>query len=223
MKAKDIMTRPVVTVTPQTPVQDAVRLMLEHHISGLPVIDESGELVGIVTEADLLLKETQPKPQQPVVDWFGRSLWLERWLSGYRKVKGRIVGEVMTHNVVTAGEDTPAHELASLMTRFQVNRLPIVRGRQVVGIVTRADILKLFLRSDEILRQEAQLAMKDFLLPTEEVEVSADRGVLALRGRVASPGRRFALLRRLWEIDGVISIDERDLEHAFREMAGVWE
>lgn len=223
MKAKEIMTSPVVTVTPQTPVQDAVRLMLEHHISGLPVINETGELVGIVTEADLLLKEAQPKPEQPVVDWFGRWLWLERWLSGYRKVKGRIVGEVMTHNVVTADEETPVHNLASRMMRFQVNRLPIVRGGQLVGIVTRADILKVFLRSDELLRKEAALVVKDFLLSGEEVQVSTDRGVLILRGRVASPGRRAALLRQLWEIDGVIAVDDRDLEHAFREMAGVWE
>lgn len=223
MRAKEIMTKPVVTVTPQTPVQDAVRLMLEHHISGLPVINETGALVGIVTEADLLLKEAQPKPEQPVMDWFGRWLWLERRLSGYRKVKGRIVGEVMTHNVLTAEEDTPVHALASTMTRFQVNRLPIVRGRQPVGIVTRADILKVFLRSDDLLGKEAALVVKDFVLRGEEVQISADRGVLVLRGRVTSPGRRAALLRQLWEIDGVVAVDDRDLEHSFREMAGVWE
>lgn len=145
MTARQIMTTPVVTVTPQTPVQDAVRLMLEHHISGLPVIGESGELVGIVTEADLLLKEAEPKPVQPVMDWFGRSLWLERLLSRSWKVEGRTV------------------------------------------------------------------------------QISVERGVFVLRGLVASPGRRSALLRRLWKVDGVVAIDDRELKDVYRETVGTWD
>lgn len=223
LTAKAIMTSPVVTVRPQTPVRDAVQILADRHISGLPVIDEQGDLAGILTEADLLLKEASPKPAEPVWRWFGRSLWLERRTTMHRKVEGRTVGEVMTRNVITADEQTPVHVLASQMVRFAVNRLPIVRGRQVVGIVTRADVLKVFLRSDELLKREAQAVLDEFLLFGEEVAVAVDRGVYVLRGLVGSPGRRAALLRRLWTVDGVVAIDDRELREAHHESAAMWE
>ncbi len=215
VQARDIMSTPVLTVTPETPLRDAVLLMLGNHISGLPVVDAQGHLVGIISEADLLLKAAEPKPAAPLVEWSGPWLWLERWLGAHRKAAGRTVGEVMTRHVVSAEETTPVCELAARMVRHQVNRLPIVRGREVVGIVTRADILKVFLRSDEELAAEAQQVIGDFLRATEEVRVSVRRGVLTLRGRLASPGRRGALLQRLEKINGLIAVDAADLEHAF--------
>lgn len=223
LPAKAIMTAPVITVSPEMPLRDAVRILVERHISGLPVVDAAGQLVGIVTEADLLYKEATPKPAEPLLRWFGRSLWLERLLGAYRKVEGRTVGEVMTHNVVTATEDTPVHILASRMVQFGVNRLPIVRDRTVVGIVTRADVLKVFLRSDELLEREARKVLDDFLLFGEEVGVSVAQGVYSLRGIVGSAGRRQALLNRLWNVDGVVAIDDRDLKEAYRESSAMWE
>lgn len=215
------MTAPVVTVAPQTRVRDAVQLMVERGISGLPVVDESGHLVGILTEADLLLKEAEPRPSHPVVEWFGHSLWLERRLSGYRKVEGRTVGEVMTHNVITAEEETPVHDIASRMVRYRVNRLPIIRGGQVVGIVTRADILKVFLRKDAALAAEAQQIVGEFVQDGEEVRISVERGIVAVRGSVASPMRREMLLGQIRGIDGVIAVDDRDLGYLYPEKPGV--
>ncbi len=219
MKANEIMSTPVLTVAPQTPVRDAVQLMLGNHVSGLPVVDQRGHLVGVITEADLLLKEVEPKPPAPVVEWAGPWLWFERWVGAHRKAEGRTVGEVMTHHVVTAEEDTPVHELAARMVRHQINRLPIVRGREVVGIVTRADILKVFLRSNEDLAAEVQRIVGDFIRPLEEVRVAVKRGVLVLRGRLVSPARRAALLAQVEHIDGLIAVDATDLEHAFPEHA----
>jgi len=221
--AREIMTTPVITVSPQTPVRDAACLLVERHISGLPVVDSEGNLVGIVTEADLLYKEATPKPPEPLWRWFGRSLWLERLVGPYRKAEGRTVGEVMTHNVITAEEDTPVHVVASRMVRFGVNRLPVVRDRRVTGIITRADVLKVFQRSDEILEREARRILEEFLVSGEEVGVSAERGVYQLRGIVGSAGRRQALLTRLWNVDGVVAIDDRDLKEAFRESTAMWE
>lgn len=215
VQAREIMSSPVLTVTPEAPVRDAVQLMLGNHISGLPVVDAQGHLVGIISEADLLLKAAEPKPAEPLVEVSGPWLWLERWLGAHRKAAGRTVGEVMTRHVVTAEETTRVCELAARMVRHQVNRLPIVRGREVVGIVTRADILKVFLRSDAELAAEARRIVEDFLLPSEEVQVSVRDGVLALRGHLASPGRRGALLQRLEQISGLIALDAADLEHAF--------
>ena len=93
----------------------------------------------------------------------------------------------------------------------------------MVGIVTRADVLKVFLRSDELLEREARKILAEFLLFGEEVGVSAARGVYALRGVVGSPGRRQALLTRLWSVDGVVAIDDRDLKEAYQESAAMWE
>ncbi len=217
MKAREIMSAPVLTVRPETPVRDAIQLMLGNHVSGLPVVDAAGRLVGVITEADLLLKEVDPPPAAPVVEWFGRSLWLERRVAGHRKAAGRTVGEVMTPSVITAGEETPVHELAARMVRHQINRLPIVRGREVVGIVTRADVLKVFLRGDAALAAEAQRIVEEFVRPLEEVRVAVRRGVLFLRGHVATPGRRAALLHDLRGIDGLVAVDDSDLQHAFPE------
>jgi len=223
LTAKSIMSAPVVTIRPELAVRDAVRLMLDRHISGLPVVDAEGRLVGIVTEADLLAKEAQPPVSEPLVGWFGRSLWLERLVTGHRKVEGRTVGEVMTHNVVTAEEETPVHILAARMMRYGVNRLPIVRAGQVAGIVTRADVLKVFLRSDELLVREGRRLLDDFLVYGEEVGLTVEGGVFLLHGVVGSAGRRQALLRRLWSIDGVVTVDDRELRETYRETAAMWE
>lgn len=213
MNAKEIMTAPVVTITPRIPVKDAVGMLLYHRVSGLPVVDDAGRLVGIVTEADLLLKEAEEvRPEDPNARWLGGSLWLEHLVSGHSKLVGRTVGEVMTHNVITALEETPVHVLASRMVRFKVNRLPITRGARVVGIVTRADVLKVFLRTDEDLSKEARRLIGDFPLADESLEVTVDRGVLMLKGRVRSSGRRVALLQRLGGIDGLVAVDDHALE-----------
>lgn len=223
LTAKSIMSAPVITVRPEMPVRDAVSLMLDRHVSGLPVVDGDGRLLGIVTEADLLPKEAQSRVSEPLVEWFGRSLWLERLVTGHRKVEGRTVGEVMTHNIITAEEDTPVHVLASKMMRYGVNRLPIVRDDRVVGIVARADVLKVFLRSDELLEREGRRLLDGLLVFGEEVGLSVERGVFVVRGLVGSPARRQILLRRLWEIDGVVAVDDRELREAYRETAATWE
>jgi hypothetical protein len=93
----------------------------------------------------------------------------------------------------------------------------------VVGIVARADVLKVFLRTDEVLERDGRRVLDDVLLYGEEVGLSVDRGVFVLRGLVGSPARRQTLLRRLWEIDGVVAVDDRELREAYRETAATWE
>src|SRR4030065_2475955 len=86
------MTAPVITITPEMAVRDAVQILVERHISGLPVVNAAGELGGIVTEADLLYKEATPKPAEPLLRWFGRSLWLARPVGAGRQGEGRTPG-----------------------------------------------------------------------------------------------------------------------------------
>src|SRR3972149_2205840 len=92
VQAKEIMSSPVLTVAPETPVRDAVQLMLGNHVSGLPVVDARGHLVGVITEGDLLLQEVGPKPPPPVVEWAGPWLWFERWGGGHSPREGGAVG-----------------------------------------------------------------------------------------------------------------------------------
>src|SRR5579871_229381 len=120
MRARDVMSDGVLSVSADATVLDAVKLLVNCHVSALPVVDETGTMLGIVSEADLI--RLQPG-----------DAWLRR---------GRKVVDVMTHPVVSATEDTPLDELARLMTEHRIKRLPIVRDRSVVGIVSRVDLLR---------------------------------------------------------------------------------
>jgi CBS domain-containing protein len=140
MNVGDIMSQEVISVTPETTVSDAAKIMLAEHISGLPVIDADNELVGIVTEGDFLRRpETGTERYRP--------RWLEFLMSPTRLAKeyvhthGRRVMEVMTRNVEVATENMPLGQAVTVMESRRVKRLPVVRDGRVVGIMARANLL----------------------------------------------------------------------------------
>ncbi len=140
MKASDVMTRRIVSVGPETSVEAAADLMLKHHISGLPVLDASGRLVGLITEGDFLRRVEAGTERR-------RPRWLE-FIRGpgpaadeYVRARGRKVGELMTRELKTINEDTPLQEVVELMEKNHIKRLPVMRGDQMVGIVSRANLL----------------------------------------------------------------------------------
>ncbi|MDB5620743.1 CBS domain-containing protein [Tardiphaga sp.] len=141
MRAHQIMTRNLITVTPGTSFQAAASIMLENHISGLPVIDTPGELVGIVSEADFLRRSEIGTQRR-------RSRWLQFFTSPGRLAddfvaeQGRTVEDIMTRNPITVGEDTELEEIVSLMERNSIKRIPVVRNKRLVGIVTRSNLLR---------------------------------------------------------------------------------
>lgn len=126
------MTRPVITVRPETPIQDALQLMRTDHIRRAPVVDEQGRLVGIVAERDLL--EASPS------DATSLSIWEVHYLLSKITVE-----RIMTRKVVTVTEDTPIEEAARVMADNKIGGLPVIRGNEVVGIVTETDLFKIFL------------------------------------------------------------------------------
>jgi acetoin utilization protein AcuB len=126
------MTRPVITVRPETPIQDALQLMRTDHIRRAPVVDEGGRLVGIVAERDLL--EASPS------DATSLSIWEVHYL-----LSKITVDRIMTRKVVTVTEDTPIEEAARVMADNKIGGLPVMRGNEVVGIVTETDLFKVFL------------------------------------------------------------------------------
>ncbi|HSB89803.1 MAG TPA: CBS and ACT domain-containing protein [Anaerolineales bacterium] len=126
------MTRPVITVRPETPIQDALQLMRTDHIRRAPVVDEQGRLVGIVAERDLL--EASPS------DATSLSIWEVHYLLSKITVE-----RIMTRKVVTVTEDTPIEEAARVMADNKIGGLPVMRDNEVVGIVTETDLFKVFL------------------------------------------------------------------------------
>ncbi|MCF4126801.1 CBS domain-containing protein [Methylobacterium sp. SyP6R] len=146
MLARDIMHRDVVTVTPETPLGAIVRLLVEKRFGAVPVTDDDGRLVGIVSEADLLHREELGTERR-------RNRWLDAFASietlanAYRGAHGRLARDVMARSVVTAAPETPLHEIVELMERRHIRRVPIVEARpdgseRIVGIVTRGDLVR---------------------------------------------------------------------------------
>ena len=136
MQAKDIMTVNVVSVSEDTPVHEIVSLLLKYRISAVPVIDGAGKVVGIVSEGDLLRGEgtSRARVHHP---W-----WLEAVFVGqtvaYDKARGARAGVVMTRNVITVDEETPLNEIAELLERHHIKRVPVLKGGRLAGIVSRA-------------------------------------------------------------------------------------
>jgi CBS domain-containing protein len=140
MKTADVMTHNIVSVGTQASVLEAVRLMLQNKISGLPVVDGEGLLVGIVTEGDFLRRaETATQRKRPRWLEFLMGPW--RLADEYVHTRGRKVSEIMTPDPVTIVEDTPLDEVVRTMEERRIKRLPVMRGRQVVGIVSRANLM----------------------------------------------------------------------------------
>ena len=141
MRAKDAMTQPVIFISSQDSILEAVRLMLQHKISGLPAFDESGNLAGIVTEGDFLRRtETNTLRRRP--RWIEFFVGAGKLAEEYVHASARKVGEVMTTEVHAVSEDTPLDEVVTIMEHHHIRRVPVMRGKKVAGIVTRADLLR---------------------------------------------------------------------------------
>ncbi|MBK5959029.1 hypothetical protein CCR97_12535 [Rhodoplanes elegans] len=140
MKARDVMTSRVLTIAPEASIEEAIRLMLENRISGLPVVDAGGALVGIVTEGDFLRRaETGTARKRP--RWLEFLVGPQNLATDYVRSHGRRVEEVMTRSPVTVDEDAGLDAVVSIMERKRVKRVPVVRDRRVVGIVSRSNLL----------------------------------------------------------------------------------
>ena len=139
MTVEDVMTRDVITVTPATPIHEAASLMVEHRVSGLPVIDAEGRLVGIISDGDLIVRQGRRKETPWWHLFFTNGEQIAR---EYQRAVGTTVGEVMTKPVVTISPVWGIEVAASIMDSRNIRRLPVVLDGQLVGIVSRADIIK---------------------------------------------------------------------------------
>ncbi len=150
MLAKDIMTAHVITASPDDTVEDVIRLIVDNRISGVPVINEDREVIGIVTEGDLIVR-SQKLHIPSYIQILGGIIYLddpEDFKEELKKAIAVKVEDVMTVNPITVSEDTTIEEIATIMSESGVNRLPVIRENKLVGIVSRADIVRSMARRD---------------------------------------------------------------------------
>lgn len=154
MRAKDIMTRDVVTVPPETPLSALAQLLSDRGISAVPVVEPDGQLAGIVTEADLIRRLAAVL--QPKGGWLSGMLFRSSAMADdYARLHGRTAGDMMTTKLVTAQEGNTVEQAAKLMEEHHIKRLPVLRDGRLVGVISRADLLRAVLVPPETLQADA--------------------------------------------------------------------
>lgn len=218
MKAADVMTRTIISVKPDATVLQAARLMLQHHISGLPVIDDEGRLVGILSEGDFLRRRETATEKR-------RSRWLEflmgpgKIASEYTHSHGNKVSEVMTVDVQTVDEEADLEDIVELMERRRIKRVPVVCGGQVVGIITRSNLMHAMVslarttpkmeQSDAAIRDQLLAEMqKEQWAPKAMVNVVVHEGIVELWGAIVDERQRAALLVAAENTPGVKEVKD---------------
>jgi CBS domain-containing protein len=183
VRVKDVMTRDVVTVTPDTSLKDVARKLVELGISGTPVVDDDGSIVGVISEADLLTKERrEPEDGGALARLMRRADPAEK-----AKYAARTAREAMTSPAITIEGYWTIPTAAQVMLDRSVNRLPVVRQGRLVGVVTRADLVRAFARSDEEIAREVreQITLQDGMwLGNRTADVRVEAGETALTGSV---------------------------------------
>jgi CBS domain-containing protein len=216
MRAREFMSVPVVSVRADATFKDVVEQMVAHNVSGVPVIDHSGTLVGILSESDILAQLMPGKPEGGLLgllDPFAQTPWTTH------KLTAHTAAEIMTTQVITAGPKASFRELVYLMTAHDVNRIPIVEGGRVIGIVTRADLLKAIARSDETITQEARWRLLyDLSINPAALKISTHDGIIVVAGEVATRSEAELVTRWVAGIDGAVDVDTSALRYRLDDL-----
>ncbi len=192
---------------PLTPFKILVRLIEENRISAIPIVDERGMPVGVVSESDLLLKERRGE-----LDSEGSPLHLWRRRQEKAKADGTLAADLMTAPAITVGLQASITEAARIMQERKVRRLVVVDARgRIAGIVSRSDLLQVFLRTDEDLRDELVNRILPAVLPADagSVEVDVESNVITLSGEVDRRSDADIVARLACEVDGVVDVINR--------------
>ena len=233
MLAKDVMTSPVLTVELDATVQEIARLLIERRVSGVPVLDPGGRIVGIVSEGDLMRRVEH-------ADEHHRSWWLRLFsdattdATDYVKTHGRRAADVMARDVMTVEEDTPLHEIAILLEERRIKRVPVVRDGRLQGIVSRANLLQGLAASpmaapsplsvdDDSIRKTIQTTLRDEVGGmTEFVNIVVKQGVVDLWGVTDSTEVKRAIRVATEEAPGVREVRDHVnvLSHNVRSIMG---
>ena len=217
MRAHQIMTRSVITVTPETTIVDAANLMLQRHVSGLPVVDGAGKLVGVVSEGDFI-RRSEIGTGRKRGRWLRFILGPGKSASDYVHEHGHKVGEVMTKSPLTITEDTALAEIVAIMEKNNVKRLPVVQGDKVVGIVSRANLLQAVASlarqvpdptaDDDHIRNRVIDALETFDWCPFGLSVVVRDGIVHLSGVITEERSRQATIVAAENVTGVTNVHD---------------
>jgi CBS-domain-containing membrane protein len=220
MNVSDIMTKPVVSVMPETPIGEVARLMLQHRISGLPVVDEQGSVVGIITEGDLL-RRVETGTERRHRHWVELLIGPGRLAREYALAHARRAGEMMSTDIISVTPEAALDEIVALMERHHVKRLPVIEGGKLVGIVSRANMVRALVHNlaktaatavgegtaDEDIRERILAEIdKQPWGPRASVDVRVAAGIVELHGSITDERERTALRVLAENIPGVTAV-----------------
>jgi CBS domain-containing protein len=229
MQAKDIMSSPVVTVTPDASVTEVATLLLEKRISGVPVVDQAGQIAGIISEGDLLRRvETGTERHRP--HWLEMLLGRSGDAGSFIKSHASRVGDVMSHDVIATHPEASLREVAELMERHGIKRVPIVDGGRLVGIVSRANLVQGLLADrkstggqtddDQIRAKLTDLLRTQPWIDHNRINIVVSGGTVQLWGAVRDDEQRRALTVAAESIAGVRSVEDHLTANTFTNDAG---
>jgi CBS domain-containing protein len=218
MKAQDVMTQPVISVLQSASVLEAISLMLRHRISGLPVVDATGRLVGMLTEGDFLRRgEIGTQRRRP--------RWIEFFIPGrladeYVRASGRKVAELMSVDVHSVDEQASLEEVVRVLERNRIKRVPVMRGDRLVGIITRANLMRALVgvavRAPKASHDDAEIRRallaeleKQSWAPVSDVHVDVSDGVVTLSGVVTDDRLRQAFCVAAENVPGVKRVEDQ--------------
>lgn len=219
MKAAEIMTCEVITTSPESPIEAVARTMLQHRISGVPVVNADGKVVGIVTEGDFL-RRAETGTEKFRLRWADALISGRRLAREYVRSHGRKVHQVMTVGVVFVAPEAPLAEVVDLMESRRINRVPVLDNGRLVGIISRADLLRALTQefpnvqvdpvSDaEIRRRVLEEINRQRWTPPNNIDAKVENGIVELRGIILSEPERLALCVLAENVPGVKSIRDR--------------
>ena len=200
---KDVMTTEVVVVRRDTSFKELAATLRRYRVSALPVVDDAGTVIGVVSEADLLAKEALADPGVMAEVLHHKDV---------RKAEGLTAGDLMTRPAVTAAPEDPVEQAARMMHFMRVKRLPVVNsGGELVGIVSRADVLAVFDRPDEDIRGDIvdTMLLHEFLIDPRLFSVTVEAGVVTMEGCPETAALGHALVRKARHVPGVVAVRDR--------------
>jgi CBS domain-containing protein len=212
------MTAKVITVSPDTPVEQVARILLDHRISGVPVVDAQNRILGIVTEGDLMRRpDLETERRRPW--WLGMFADERARAEEYTRSHGSRAEHVMTRNVVTVTEDTTVSEIARLLERHRIKRVPVVRDGRLVGLVSRANLIQGLAAArppapapamdDRSIREQITRTLdREPWVTHSPLNVIVTHGVVQLWGFVESVQERNAIRLAVSNVPGVVAVED---------------
>ena len=204
MKIEALMTKDVVTVSPDTPIKNVAALLDAKRISGVPVCDQDSNVLGVISEADIIRKEQGLAPEvHGAARWFSRLF--DRELD---KIEARTVRQAMTAPALTIRPFDPVSKAARLMVEHRINRLPVAVDGRLVGIVTRADLVRAFHRTDDEIADQIrdEVFVRALWLGPEELDLTVKDGVVSIRGTVDTESDARVVEHLVRSIPGVVDV-----------------